>query len=114
MHLISQKELIDFEITVVSKKGVSRRALQLRPRMMNGDAYGVSRINEARINEGGRGKDGRVCGREKRFEIDESIATWKSWGRVPHLEYVKGPRPLFFYRALTPETPLYASLFCYA
>lgn len=58
---------------------------------MDGDAYGVSRINE-----GGRREDSRARGREKRFEIDESVATWKSWGRVPHLECIKGPRPLSF------------------
>lgn len=68
MHLISREELIDFEITAVSKKGVSRRVLQLRPRwMMDGDAYGVSRINETRIDEGGRGEDDR--GRESDLKL---------------------------------------------
>lgn len=67
MHFsISRKKLIDFEITAVSKKGVSRRALQLRPRqMIDGDVYGVSQINEARIDEGDRKEDGRARGREE-------------------------------------------------
>lgn len=67
MHFsISRKKLIDFEIIAVSKKGVSRRALQLRPRqMIDGDAYGVSQINEARIDEGDRREDGRARGREE-------------------------------------------------
>lgn len=116
MHLISRKELIDFEITAVRKKGVSRRAMQqLRPRqMMDGDAYGVSQVNEARINEGGRGEDGRARGREERFEIDESVATWKSWGaRATPRMCIRDPHDPFLSRFNPRAAPLCAS-FCRA
>lgn len=55
--------------------------------------------------------DDRARGREERFEIDESVATWKSWGsRATPRMCIKDPTTPI-YRVLTPEPPLHARRF---